>query len=93
MLIVKVYGLTYICLWIDLHLWHTVIVLHISFTDIPTILHSLYPLTQIVGGDCSSLDRSFGDEGHGGAGNESLEEGWSVFQSNATGKACCSQRT
>ena len=73
MLIVKVYGLTYICLRVDLHLWHAVIILHLSFTNVPTIFHSLYPLTQIVGGDCTSLNRSFGDEGHRGAGDESLE--------------------
>lgn len=55
--------ITHVCFWINLHLWHRVIVFHVFLTDVPAILHNLDSLAEIIGCNCAGLNRSFGNEG------------------------------
>ena len=63
---------THISLRIDLHFRHDIVVLHVLFTDVATVLHDLDAFPEIVCRDGAGFDGGFGDECYGCLWDESL---------------------
>jgi hypothetical protein len=63
---------THISLWINLHLRHGIVVLHVLFGDVAAVLHRFNTLAQLVGLDASRIDGRFGDKRHACGGDERL---------------------
>ena len=65
-------GYTYVALWINLHLRHRIVVLHILLANLAAVLDSLDALLQVVGCHGAAVERGLRDEGYGGVGDGGL---------------------
>ena len=58
--------------WVDMHLGHDVVELHVGFADVAAVFDSFDAFLQVVGLDYACVEGGLGDEGDGGGGDEGL---------------------